>query len=232
LPLADKYLYAGENVLYSMTRKTLMHGQEEMAATDSRIIHASRGRYFDTGYEFLSSVERRPVIDWRWAKWAAYMLLISVLCIAISIILPQVITESAQSINSQVNGLTQNMMPGTTSQEYLPADYGTSPYNISELFPGFEGSSFTMDLSGPTNSLNAEISDAFIKIGLAAFAIAMLCILAFAVNIKKGIIVRTPEYTHTFLYGRKQEEASLELIRTIRAESEKVRRQKNYNTFR
>lgn len=232
MPLADKYLYGGENVLYSMTRKTLTHGQEEMAATNSRIIHASRGRYFDIGYEFLSSIERRRIIEWRWAKWAAYLLFIAALCIAISIILPQVITESSQGLSDQVNGLTQNIMPGALSPEYLPAGQSTSPYNISTLFPGFAESSFTMDLSGPTDSANTEISDVFINIGLISFAIAMLCTLAFALNVKRGIIVMTPAYTHTFIYGRKQEEESLELIRTIRSESEKVHRRSKNNTLR
>ncbi len=61
----DKFLYAGEKAIFTLAKESPI-GNEDLVATDRRIIHIKGDRFYDVKYESLESLGCYTVYEWRW----------------------------------------------------------------------------------------------------------------------------------------------------------------------
>ena len=61
----DKFLYAGEKAIFSLSKESPL-GSEYLVATDRRIVHVRGERFYDVKYESLESLGCYTVYEWRW----------------------------------------------------------------------------------------------------------------------------------------------------------------------
>jgi hypothetical protein len=61
----DKFLYAGEKAVFSLAKESPFC-DEDLVATDRRIIHIKGDKFYDVKYESLESLGCYTVYEWRW----------------------------------------------------------------------------------------------------------------------------------------------------------------------
>lgn len=61
----DKFLYIGEKPIFSLAKESPF-GNEDLVATDRRIVHIRGDRFYDVKYESLESLGCYTVYEWRW----------------------------------------------------------------------------------------------------------------------------------------------------------------------
>jgi hypothetical protein len=222
MPSARPFLNSGEHVLYSITKSPIARPAEELIATDSRIIHVRGKTYFDISYNFLSSVEKGRRIEWKWAKRAAYALLVSLICISLSLLLPVVIAQSIQDISGEVNALTQQMLSTAIPQGNMDQyndTLGLPSLNFTSLYSGVDDGAVVSGYSAQADSWSLETAGILSMVGAIAFFISLVLTLVFILGIKRCIILRAEGHSHIFTLGRGQERESMEFIRVARAVS-------------
>lgn len=174
----------------------------------------SSRRCRDIGYEFLTSIESGWSVDWKWGKRALCAVLASILFAAISIALPAYIVQGANSLSDYSNSLV-----GQMTSAIIPSSYqGLSGFDFS-LAPGVQGIVPVVDFSGPAGSISVSVASAFTSLTTIAAALAVLCLVAFVIQIKRVLILKTPVDKHLFYYGQEQEKEVVELIKILRAEA-------------
>lgn len=213
----EKYLHDGERVLYSMSKRTIL-GRDELAATNSRVILVKGGKCSDISYEFLTSVENARITDWKWGKRAGYASLLSLSLIGALRVLPSLIiqftSDLSDMINSDVKASITGSLPQGNGQSNLSIGIGASQFDMStwitSTIPAF-------DFSGPASSISQAVAGNLELIMYISIAAVVIFLAIFLMQVKRGIELRTPGYTHTFYYRKKQEKQSLEFIMAVRA---------------
>jgi len=221
MTLADRFLNSREHVLYSITKSSIIGPAEELIATDSRIIHIKGKTYFDIGYDFLSSIETGRRIEWKWAKRAAYALLISLICICLSLFLPAAISQSVQDISGEVNSLTQQMISAAIPQGDL-GQYNDVPgmpsFNFTSLYSGTDNGGIESSYMLQVDNWSLETAGVLAMLGAISFFLSLFFSLIFVTCIKRCIILRAEGYSHIFTFGKKYAKESIEFIRIAREE--------------
>ncbi len=95
MSLIDKYLYTHEKVLCSITRKGLFSPREELAATDTRIIHVQGSRFYDIGYSHLTSLGNGWHLDRRSVARAVGAFFVALVCLATYWMVPGAVRDMA-----------------------------------------------------------------------------------------------------------------------------------------
>ena len=227
MTLADRFLNSREHVLYSISKSSIIGPAEELTATDSRIIHIRGKTYFDIGYDSLSSIEAGRRIEWKWAKRAAYALLISLICICLSLFLPAAISQSIQDISGEINTLTQQMISAAIPQgnvEQYNDVPGMPSFNLTSLYSGTDNSDIESSYVTQADSWSLETAGVLAILSAITFFLFLLLSLIFVAGIKRCIILRADGYSHIFTFGKKYNKESMEFIRI--AGEEKIKGKK------
>jgi hypothetical protein len=82
----DRFLYAGEKAIFSLARDSPF-GAEELAATDTRLVHIKGDKFYDIKYDNLVSLGCYTVYEWKWAL-AALVSTVTALLISITVFIP------------------------------------------------------------------------------------------------------------------------------------------------
>ncbi len=202
-----------------MSRRTLLGGREELAATDRRIIHVRSGRCRDIAYGFLASVESGRFVDWKWLKRALYAICMSIVFAGIGLILPALVMQGASDVSSYSNSLVDQMV----SEIIPPAYQGGMAQGMDipgfSLMPGMAANASLLDLSGPASSMGQAIASVFTGLTALAVALSVLFLLIFALRIKRGLVMASIIDRHVFYYGKRQEKEVIGFIKMVRAEA-------------
>ncbi len=211
------YLNNEEHVLLSISKRRIF-GQEELAATDTRVIHVKRGKSISIGYEFIVSISSVLIVDWKWGKHALYSLLLSLLFIGALMILPAAIIQSANGISSEVNSYTNNLVSDILPSGYTQSDMGNVP-GMSQYnpFPSITTDAAMLDLSSPANALSLSVSDILQSQIYITIVFITLFILIFLLQVKRGIVLKTPVDTRVFYYPKRLDREAQEFINTVSA---------------
>ena len=153
----DKFLYAGEKAVFSLARESPF-GDEDLVATDRRIIHIKGDRFYDVKYESLESLGCYTTYEWRW-------LLMGIVAAATAVLMSATI--------------------------FIPMQF----------------SSASMENMVTMMTFSAGL--------LLAFAGSML--LAFAITIRHGIIMKTQFETRIFGFRRSQKREAFDFVKIVRA---------------
>jgi hypothetical protein len=103
----DKFLFVGEKLVFSLGKESPF-GQEEIAATDRRVIHVKGDTFYDIKYESLVSLGCYTVYEWKWA-------LLAVIAAATAMLMGGTITIPLRFLNNVSLDNLAHMMSFTVS---------------------------------------------------------------------------------------------------------------------
>jgi hypothetical protein len=217
MPSLQGYLDEGEQVKLYLSKRKLF-GREELAATNTRVIHVKRGRSYTIGYEFIVSISSALIIDWKWGKHALYSLLLSLLFIGALMILPAAIVQSANGISGEINSYTNNLVSDILPQGYTQSDMASVP-GMSQFnpFPSITTGAPILDLSSQANALSSSVSGILHLLVYVTIVSTALFILIFLLQVKRGIVLKTLVDTQTFYYPKRLECEAQDFIKTVSA---------------
>lgn len=217
MPSLQGYLYEGEQVRQSISKRKLF-GQEELAATDTRVIHVKRGKNYSIGYEFIVSISSVLIIDWKWGKHALHALLLSLLFIGALMILPAAIIQSSDGISGEINSYTNSLVSDILPQGYTQSDMASVP-GMSQFnpFPSITTGTLMVDLTSQANALSMSASGILQSLVYFTIALTIIFILIFLLKVKRGIVLKTLIDTQIFYYPKRLEWEAQEFIITVSA---------------
>jgi hypothetical protein len=236
MSIIDQHLSSGEHVLCSLHRKSLLGGEEALAATDSRIVHVSRGQLYDISYSYLSSLENKVIVDWRWGRRALYLLALALLLAFVAAALPGIAAESSRAIEGSVGSATEAIggyvndaigqyleflnAPMTSFQGDAPSSGDLYRYDLS---PDLSTAMPELDIDGLAGPASVSAAELCQRLSWWAFALAAISFFIFLSGVKRAIIIKSPTDTHLFFYPGNQKGDSREFIRVARGQAGKAR---------
>lgn len=223
-------------MLCSLHRKSLLGGEEALAATDSRIVHVRRGQLYDISYSFLSSLENKVIVDWRWGRRALYLLALALLLGLVAAALPGIAAESSRAIEGSVGSATEAIggyvndaigqylellnAPMSAFQGDAPTQGDLYRYDLS---PDVSTAVPELDIDGLAGQASASAAELCQRLSWWAFVLAAISFFIFLSGVKRAIIIRSLVDTHLFFYPGSQKGDSREFIRIARGQSRKAR---------
>lgn len=234
MSLIDNYLYNGEKVLSSMSRKNLLGKEEEIAATNMRIIRAKGEQHSDIKYGYLTSIGNYTRFNWGRMLSAASTLLLAILFLIGGSMIPGTTTNFSNNFQNGLNDTFNSVSVGigggnNTTQAGMASPTAPTPtLSPNNGGPGGDQGqpnvSLQADVRGPINAVGSLISTISYGIGLFLLAIGIFQLAVFLLTIKWGIIITTPTETYAFRYGKEQKAQAEEFLKVVRAaEEEKIK---------
>ncbi len=255
----EGYLNDGETVDAALVRKRLFRGREDLAATSSRIIHAGPRGYSDIEYRYIISIGDFYILKWKWGIRGAFLLLIAMICLCISLYAPGISQDVAGGVDDYMAHFIRQMYSNIVPADLIPSagglistgdqqpvdsllpiadpmpDGGLSDNNpyagiFENPIPDAVSISSLFDFGSPIRSAGDIVSLVTRTIGMAVAALAGACLLTFLFTAKRTILVETIAGSRKFHFGNETRAKRQEFVKAVSVHMAESRR-KNYGRF-
>jgi hypothetical protein len=214
-------LCEGETIASLLVKTSITGGREQLAATDSMIIHVKGSKYLDVYYPFIVSIGERRLVRWKWLKTGLVFLALSILLFGTGMLAPGISGSMAGPLNDYTNSLTSGMYSSIMPESLMsvPGAGNTIDDSLKVLFPA-------LDFRGPLLSAGKNVEQCASTLGALMIALAAVYIMAFALTARAGIVVATTSAQYTFYFNNEPKEKRRKFVTAIRSASRDRR-----NTF-